>query len=94
MEFDVGKLELMPKTIECLEALAETGAFGNTIQEVIARFLQDKVFRLDDVKAPTIWGLLKRGKEDDWIVSNVPDTQRRNKQTLSAVKRDSDAYPL
>ena len=83
-----------PNVRECIEALADTGVYGNTPKELIKFLMQHSVFRLDDVKTPTIWGLLKRGKPDGWIIRNVPGSRKRNTIFLKHVKEDKESYPL
>lgn len=94
---DIDVLEMFgfePRVRECLEALADTGVYGDTVREVIKFLIQHSVFKLDDVKSATIWGLMRRGKGEGWIVRNVPGSRKKNTLALKHVKEDKDAYPL
>ena len=94
MTLDLGNIEFPPTIVECLEALAQNGTYGDTPKEVVKHLIQYKVFLLDDVKRPTIHGLLLRGKSDGWIIRNVPGPPQRNKTALKNIREDSSAYPL
>jgi hypothetical protein len=91
---DIGEINFSPAVEECINAMVETEIFGSIAKDFIKRMIQDKVFRLDDVKGPTIWGLLKSGKSIGWITRNVPGTRKRNRSALKDVVKDKDAFPL
>ena len=91
---DLGNIEFPPNIVECLKALAQNGTYGDTPKEVVKHLIQYKVFLLDDVRRPTIHGLLLRGKSDGWIIRNVPGSAQRNRTALKNVREDSSAYPL
>ena len=76
----------------CLEALAKTGKFGNTPEEVVEHLIQYKVFLLDDVKRFTIAGLLQQGIDEGWIKRNVPGSEYKNSRALINVKKDWPSY--
>jgi len=76
----------------CLKALAKTGKFGNTPEEVVEHLIQYKVFLLDDVKRFTIAGLLQQGTDEGWIKRNLPGSEYKNKRALDNVKKDWSSY--
>ena len=94
MTLNLGNIEFPPNIVECLEALAQNGTYGDTPKEVVKHLIQHKAFLLDDVKRPTIHGLLLEGKSDGWIIRNVPGSAQRNRTALKNVREDSSAYPL
>lgn len=76
----------------CLKALADTGKFGKTPEEVVKHLIQYKVFLLDDVKRFTIAGLIHLGYDNETIKRIVPGTPYKNDQALKGVKKDWNSY--
>lgn len=76
----------------CLKALAKTGKFGSTPEEVVEHLIQYKVFLLNDVKRFTIAGLLQQGVDEGWIKRNLPGSEYKNQGALNNVKKDWSSY--
>lgn len=86
------EVKFSPDILVCLEALAKTGKFGKTSEEVVEFIIQHKVFLLDDVKKFTIAGLLLQGVEEGRIVRTVPGSNYSNSKALTNVKKDWNSY--
>lgn len=86
------EINFTPDIEECLKGLVKAGRYGNTIEEVVKRLIQDRVFILPDVKRWTICGLMLLKYDKGWISRNVPGSNFSNNTALKNVKENWATY--
>ena len=66
----------------------------HAIDEFFTHLVNQKLFRLKDIRDSTIWGLLYRGKEKGWIIHNMPGLKEKNRIAYNTFLRHSDLSDL
>lgn len=84
-------IKVTPRTEEFLKALIKVG-FDKTIEEILEKFVNERMFLLGDVKHSLIAGCILLGYDKSWVVRNLPGNKSSISTAYENVRKDWKLY--
>lgn len=80
-------IDLSDEIMEIYRAMASTGKYGRTVEEILRFIVSERIFYLPDIKKYAILALKKENNhDDDWIELYIPGSDITTSSILKKVK--------